>query len=418
MKTTQTANNCCSSSQVLRQGIKSFYCSVILSLALLSFLTAGGAKATDLKAEKEAIEHKIESQSISISQLQQGLKRQQEQILEAINQERNLLTELEAIDMNLLEKIARLHTLEDSMTTQQELITAKEREINTIQVEKQKAQTHLQKRITAYYKTGKIGVINVAFSADTLPKLLSIHDSFSSLIQYDQDIMQQYRKTIEELEQTKKALTLEKNLLTNFINQASQEKEAIQQTRQEKNELLAQIRTQTKLHEQASQEIEKAAGDLSAQLAVMKEKKAILSQGFLMNKGKLPAPVSGRVLTLYGQSTKNKMGVEGVSAGIAIEAPDGTKVKAIFEGTILYAGYLRGYGNTIIIDHGFQYYTVVSRIEKLLKEEGDMVKAGEDIGVMGETATLVDEGLYFEIRHAAETEDPLFWLDKNKLSLP
>jgi len=230
--------------------------------------------------------------------------------------------------------------------------------------------------------------------------------------------MQQYRNTIEELEQTKKALTLEKNLLATFINQATQEKEGIQQTRQEKKELLAQIRTQTKLHEQALQEIEKAAEDLATQLAHMKKKKEILSQGFLMNKGKLPAPVNGRVLTLYGQSTKNKMGVEGVSAGITIEAPDGTKVKAIFEGTIHYAGYLRGYGNTIIIDHGFQYYTVVSRIENLLKEEGDVVKAGEDIGVMGETATLVEEGLYFEIRHIAETEDPLLWLDKNKLSLP
>jgi septal ring factor EnvC (AmiA/AmiB activator) len=418
MKTFQTVNSCRFSGNALHPGIKSFYSFYILGLMLLSFFPMPKANATDWKAEEEAIEYKIEHQSISIGQLQQGLQRQQEQILESINQERNLLTELEAIDMNLLEKIARLRTLENSMTTQQELIAAKEREINAIQIEKQKAQTHLQKRVTAYYKTGKIGLINVAFSAVTLPKLLSIHDSFSFLIQYDQNLMQQYRNTIEELEQTKKALTLEKNLLATFINQATQEKEGIQQTRQEKKELLAQIRTQTKLHEQALQEIEKAAEDLATQLAHMKKKKEILSQGFLMNKGKLPAPVNGRVLTLYGQSTKNKMGVEGVSAGITIEAPDGTKVKAIFEGTIHYAGYLRGYGNTIIIDHGFQYYTVVSRIENLLKEEGDVVKAGEDIGVMGETATLVEEGLYFEIRHIAETEDPLLWLDKNKLSLP
>ncbi|MFH2122836.1 MAG: peptidoglycan DD-metalloendopeptidase family protein [Pseudomonadota bacterium] len=398
--------------------MKLFYCSFFLSLALLSLLTVPAARATDWKAEKRAIEQKIETQSISISQLQQGLRRQQEQILETITQERDLLTELEAIDINLLEKINKLRTLEDSMTTQQGQINAKEQEINAIQTKKQVAQAHLQKRITAYYKTGKIGVINVAFSADTLPKLLSIQESFSSLIQYDQDLIQRYRKTIEELEQTKKALTLEKNILDTFINQVKQEKKAIQQTRQEKKELLAQIRTQTKLHEQASQEIEKAAEGLSAQLSVMKEKKEILSQGFLMNKGTLPPPMNGKVLTLYGQSTRNKMGVEGVSAGIAIKAPDGTHVKAIFEGTIHYAGYLRGYGNTIIIDHGFQYYTVASRIEKLLKEEGDVVKAGEDIGVMGETATLVEEGLYFEIRHGAETEDPLLWLDKNKLSLP
>jgi len=404
--------------KALRPGLRSFYYSSICGLVLLFFSPAPKADATDWKAEKQSIEQKIESQSISIHQLQQGLKLQQEQALETIAQERNLLAELESIDARLQEKLAKLQGLETSMATQQELIAAKEREINAIQVEKQKAQAHLKKRFTAYYKTGRIGMINAVFSAETLPKLLSIHDSFNVLIHYDQDLLQQYRQTLKGLEQTRKAQALEKGLLDTFINQANQEKEAIEQSRQEKEELLAQIRTQTKLHEQAAQEIRKAAGDLSAQVAKMKQKREILSQGFLMNKGKLPPPVAGRVLTLYGESKKNRMGVAGISSGITIEAPDGTKVKAIFEGTIQYAGYLRGYGNTIIIDHGFQYYTVVSRVEKLLKEEGATVMAGEEIGVMGETATLVEEGLYFEIRHASETEDPLRWLDKNKLSLP
>jgi len=93
-------------------------------------------------------------------------------------------------------------------------------------------------------------------------------------------------------------------------------------------------------------------------------------------------------------------------------------VKAIFEGTVNFAGYLHGYGNTLIIDHGFQYYTVVARMETLLKKEGDAVKTEEEIGIMGETATLIEEGLYVEIRHGTKTEDPLLWLDKNKLSLP
>ncbi len=385
---------------------------------LLGLFPVQGANAADWKAEKQSIEHKIESQSITINQLQQGLKIQQEQALETIAQERDLLAELEVLDARLQEKLAKLRTLENSIATQQELISTKEQEIRDIQIDKQKAQTHLQKRIMAYYKTGRIGVINVAFSAETLPKLLSVHDSFNTLIQYDQNLLQQYRQTIEGLEQTKKALTLEKTLLDTFMKQTSQEKEDIEQTRQEKNELLAQIRTQTKLHEQAAQEIKKAANNLSAQVTTMKQKRELLSQGFLLNKGKLPAPVSGKVISLYGQPTKNKMRVENISTGIAIEAPDGTKVKAIFNGTIHYAGYLRGYGNTIIIDHGFQYYTIISRAEKLLKEEGNTVIAGEDIAVMGETATLVEEGLYFEIRHDTETLDPLLWLDKNKLSAP
>ncbi|MCX5870938.1 MAG: peptidoglycan DD-metalloendopeptidase family protein [Deltaproteobacteria bacterium] len=416
METSQAVNTCLSANKAFRQRIRSFSYSFVFSLMLLGLFPVQGANARDWKAEKQSIEHKIESQSITINQLQQGLKLQQEQALETIVQERDLLAELEVIDIHLQEKLAKLHTLEDSIARQQELISTKEREISDIQIDKQKGQTHLQKRIMAYYKTGRIGIINVAFSAETLPKLLSIHDSFNTLIQYDQNILQQYRQTLEGLEQTKKALTLEKTLLDTFMKQTSQEKEDIEQTRQEKNELLAQIRTQTKLHEQAAQEIKKAANDLSAQIATMKQKRELLSQGFLLSKGKLSAPVSGRILSRYGQPKKNRMGVESISTGITMEAPDGTKVKAIFDGTIHYAGYLRGYGNTIIIDHGFQYYSVISRAETLLKKEGDAVMTGEDIAVMGETATLVEEGLYFEIRHDTETLDPLLWLDKNKLS--
>jgi murein DD-endopeptidase MepM/ murein hydrolase activator NlpD len=59
---------------------------------------------------------------------------------------------------------------------------------------------------------------------------------------------------------------------------------------------------------------------------------------------------------------------------------------------------------------------VTSRIEKILVKKGQEVKKKGIIGIMGDTATLFDEGLYFEIRHGRESLDPLLWLNKNKLS--
>jgi len=376
------------------------------------------SQAADWKVEKKNLEQKIKSQSISVNQLQEGVQHQQEKAQENIAQAMALLAELAILDADLEKHRAKLASLENSMARQEEMIVTKEREILPIQAEKQKAQTHLQKRITAYYKTGEIGMINVAFSAQSLPELLSIHDGFSALLQYDNNLLEHYRETLSGLERSKKALTLERNLLETFIAQASQEKEALEKTSREKNELLTQIQTQTKLHEQAAQEIQQQADTLSAQLVVMQQKKEALSQGFSLNKGKLPPPVQGKVLSLYGQPGKSKTGTTGITTGISIDSPNGTKVKAIFEGTVSYAGYLPEYGNTLIIDHGFQYATVISRIETLLKKEGDKVRAEEDIGITGETANLMEEGLYIEVRHGRETEDPLLWLDKNKLSLP
>lgn len=73
---------------------------------------------------------------------------------------------------------------------------------------------------------------------------------------------------------------------------------------------------------------------------------------------------------------------------------------------MIFSGYMRGYGNTIIIDHGLRHYTVTARLDQLLQGEGEDVQAGEKIGVSGGIANLFGKGLYFEIREASRAMDP------------
>jgi septal ring factor EnvC (AmiA/AmiB activator) len=96
--------------------------------------------------------------------------------------------------------------------------------------------------------------------------------------------------------------------------------------------------------------------------------------------------------------------------GITINTPTGTEVRAVFAGEVIFAGYMRGYGKMIIIDHDQQYYTVTARFDDLRVREGDQVSQGQVIGTAGEMATLFGKGLYFEIRHGTVAEDPLAWL--------
>ena len=76
----------------------------------------------------------------------------------------------------------------------------------------------------------------------------------------------------------------------------------------------------------------------------------------------------------------------------------------------MYAGYLRGFGNTIIVHHGFQYYSITSRVEEIIVKKDDSVNTGSGLGETGETATLMEEGIYFEIRHGSTSLDPMLWL--------
>ncbi len=352
---------------------------------------------------------------IKIRRLQYGIDAQKDEILVSAEQERNILAELEDLDKNLTKQQFEIEALEVKMLRQEGLIAKEERILGVIYTKKKGAESHLQKRITAYYTMGKIGLLNVTFSSKTLPELLQFRDAFESLIEYDKRVILDYKKTIVTLERAKAALDLERSILQDFIELAKQKSDDLESTQKEKKILLTQVRTKTQLHKQAIQEMLQASEDLSQALVQIKNKNALKSQFFRLHKGKIHPPVDGVLSTHFQQVKKNKLGIVQNCQGIEIEAANGNDIIAVEKGEVVFSGYLRGYGNTVIINHGFKYVTVTSRIEKILVSKGDTVNSMDNIGVMGDTATLFDEGLYFEIRYDNEAVDPLLWLDQDKI---
>ena len=394
--------------------VTALVCSLFLALLIPVYCSA----KTDRKAEKQSIEQSIKKYRINIRKLQDGIDGKQVQIESAKDQQRDLLDELAQIDTKLLAQLNKLRDLEEKMQQQKKLIANKEQALQESQDAKQLVQSHLQRRIKAYYKMGEIGAANVAFSTESMPRMLKFRDSFASLIDYDKKLINVYRKSIDELQQAKNTLNLEKAVLDDFITATKKEQVTSNTIKLDKEVLLNQIKNQKNLYEQAVKEMEKASGSLANSLDKLKRKNELFDQGFLLDKGKHPAPIQGRVVALYGQQRENRLGIKGKTTGITIATQGVKRVSAIFEGEICYASYLYGYGNTIIIDHGFQYFSIISRLEKLLVKEGDKVEQGDLIALTGDTAMLMEEGIFFEIRLGSEPMDPLAWLDKKNLILP
>ncbi len=124
-------------------------------------------------------------------------------------------------------------------------------------------------------------------------------------------------------------------------------------------------------------------------------------------RGKLMRPVSGRITARYGDSR----GARGTQwQGIQYSAPEGTDVVACAEGRVVFADWLRGYGNLIIIDHGKGYLSVYGNNETLYKSVGDYVKQGETISAVGSSGGNTEAGLYFELRHNGKPINPSPWI--------
>lgn len=392
---------------------------IIFTIAYCSLAPSPSIAADQYKKDTSSeIHQNIEQHKVKIQRLQRGIREQQNKSQESDTLEKNILLEIEEIDSRLKAQLEKVSNLQHQVEEQEELINAKQTEINSLQTEKNKVLDHLKKRTGAYYKMGKVGFLNVTFSSKSLPELLRFHDSFQTLIAYDKDVVSRYRNKIVALERARDAYSLEKELLQEFVSTALAENTATDKIRDEKEDLLSHIRTQKHLHDQAIKELELASESLSSSLIALKNKEHDLKQTFAKSKGNLPSPLTGEVITFFNQVKANKLGIMRKSTGIAISAPDGSEVKAIAEGTVIFSGYLRGYGNTVIIHHGFQYYSVTSRLEKITVGNGENVQAGQFIGLLSDTATLIDEGLYFEIRHGKQSLDPLKWLEASKLQLP
>lgn len=127
---------------------------------------------------------------------------------------------------------------------------------------------------------------------------------------------------------------------------------------------------------------------------------------FAALRGKLRLPIRGDVTAKFG----NKRGEGPTWKGLFIRADEGTEVKAVASGRVVFAEWLRGFGNLIIVDHGSQYMTIYGNNQSVLKHAGDAVKTGEVIASTGNSGGNEQSGLYFEMRHQGRAFDPLSWV--------
>ena len=124
------------------------------------------------------------------------------------------------------------------------------------------------------------------------------------------------------------------------------------------------------------------------------------------HKGTLRLPTRGVVSNRFGSARQ-----EGSTwKGLFIRAAAGSEVRAIAGGRVVFADWMRGFGNLLIVDHGGSYLSIYGNNEALLKQTGDTLRGGEVIATVGNSGGNPESGLYFELRHQGQPLDPLKWV--------
>jgi septal ring factor EnvC (AmiA/AmiB activator) len=124
-------------------------------------------------------------------------------------------------------------------------------------------------------------------------------------------------------------------------------------------------------------------------------------------KGLLRLPVKGELMNRFGSPRE-----EGAPnwKGVFIRAAAGAEVRAVAAGQVVFADWLRGFGNLIILDHGQGYMSLYSNNESLYKQAGDAVRTGDAVASVGNSGGQAEPGVYFELRHKSRPINPMDWV--------
>jgi septal ring factor EnvC (AmiA/AmiB activator) len=193
----------------------------------------------------------------------------------------------------------------------------------------------------------------------------------------------------------------------------------LEQRRDAQKRLLREIRSRNELATSAVREREESAAQLTATAeaeartarAQPLAMPADVEPRFRAARGRLPAPVNGRTLRGYGPYNDPLTGAPVQNHGVDIAATVGSPIRAVFDGVVSRAGYVRGFGQVVTVQHG-AYATLYAHANGLRVATGDAVRAGDVLGNVGTTG-LTDDSvprLHFEVRYNGTPQDPAEWL--------
>jgi septal ring factor EnvC (AmiA/AmiB activator) len=380
--------------------------------------------ALNAHAEKDLrkLEDEVIDRKGKLSDIDKKIKKEKKKIQKVEKEESTTTNQLNAIDKKLSKNRNELYSLNRRLKNLKKDVATANTQLDQINKDITQRKELFSKRLIALYKYKRSGgILRVIFSSHSYPELSQRTKFIKMILSFDIQIIDHFFKQLSLVKEKRETLQENQKFLEKVKKSILKKKSQIDDQKKKKTVLLKKIRSEKKTYQAAVEELEKASRELQSlidrlQREIAGKKKHFIPEDakrFEALKGKLLFPLSGKIISYYGNRTDPQLNAVIFQKGIEISAKQGQEVRAIYEGTVLYADWFKGYGNIIIIDHGGSYYSLSAHVSKLLKSVGERVEAGEVIALAGDTGSLKGNCLYFELRHHGKPLNPLKWLQNN-----
>lgn len=353
----------------------------------------------------------------------QPVEEEQAQLTERLEAERSLFDSLKSERADLLtgldwferrfrestERAAKLQKGSAALAARAEAMRADEADAHQAAQQKEQA---LGPRLKALYRLSR---------EDRVSRLVSAKD-FATLVKRERGLAALVAGDLRELDALAKISRYQRLTATRLerLGETSRAVEKaldfeLQLAKSRKArflDLLAQTTAEEKRVSRVIAELQREEKQLSAYVGDLK---STATSGFRSRKGYLPLPVvKGMIEVGFGNVVNPRFNTVTIQKGIDIRGALGAKVLSVGVGTVAFSGWLKGYGNLVIIDHGGGYHSLYAHLAHSLVEAGNEVEEGEEIAAVGDTGSLKGPYLYFEIRKQGQAIDPAPWLEADR----
>lgn len=319
--------------------------------------------------------------------------------------------QLEETERALAEIHQRLDTLQAERRQLDEEMVALEQRRHALQAERDAQRDALRAQLGALYRLGRAPQLKLLLNQSDPARLDRLQTYLNYLSRARHQRLEALDRLDEALATNRDALGQRQDRLTSLAEQLQTQRAALAQRMHEREALLADLDARH-ASEQARMEAlhqdhahaERKLGQVRQALKRLERQPP--STAIAKTQGRLPWPVQGSVVSAFGSG-------DGVHRnGLVIAATEGTRVRVIHPGRVVFADWMRGFGNLLIVDHGDDIMSLYAHVQRFHAAVGERVERNEVVAAVGNTGGQTQPALYFEVRRAGQPIDPAGWIAK------
>lgn len=330
-----------------------------------------------------------------LAHTKQTIKDSKNQLEQVEGEKAQLEKEVDALDQKIINAEEKLLAIENDLEAKQKQVQVAEKDLADAIQKKEYQYESTKERMAQMYKNKKSGYVELIFSSGSLGELLNRTKYIKVISQYDNQLLDEYEKQEQVIATKKQTLEQEQAQIEKlYKNQTSANKE-LESMRASKNAKIKEKDSKANSLNAEIDEMEALSKQLEKDIKRLTQNSTVKYSG-----GKFEWPVPGyyRISSEYNPRENPVLKIPEFHQGIDIPAPYGKRVNAAASGKVIVAGWVNGFGNTVMIDHGSGIVSIYGHNSSVVVSVGDQVSKGQQVAKIGSTGRSTGNHCHFEVR--------------------